>query len=78
MIPRAGRTAVGGSRDGALLVRVTAPPVEGAANEAVRRAVAAALGVAPTEVRIERGARGRRKVASAPAAAETRLVALAK
>lgn len=63
-------------RDGAVLVRVTAPPVEGAANEAVVRAVARALGLAPGEVAIERGGRGRRKLLSAPAAARERIAAL--
>ena len=32
VIPRAGRTGVAGTRDGALLVRLTAAPVDGAAN----------------------------------------------
>ena len=73
MIPRAGRTAVGGTRDGALLVRVTVPPVEGAANEAVVRAIAEALGVAPRDVAIESGAAARRKVVSVPASARERL-----
>jgi uncharacterized protein (TIGR00251 family) len=35
VVPRAGRTAVGGVRDDALLVRLAAPPVDGAANEAL-------------------------------------------
>lgn len=55
---------------------MTAPPAEGAANEAVVRALADALGVAPRDLAIERGARGRRKVVSAPAAAGPRLSAL--
>jgi hypothetical protein len=75
-MPRAARTAVGGDRDGALVVRVTAPPVEGAANDAVIRAVARALGVAPGAVAIERGDRGRRKLLSAPAGAREALEAL--
>ena len=70
------RTAVGGTRDGALVVRVTAPPVEGAANEAVIRAIAEALAVAPRDVAIERGGAGRHKVVSAPRAARERLLAL--
>lgn len=57
-------------------MRVAAPPVEGAANEAVLRALAEALGVPPRDIAIERGARGRRKVVSAPAAAGPRLAAL--
>jgi len=35
VIPRAPRTAVNGLRGGALLVRLAAPPVEGAANDAL-------------------------------------------
>jgi len=55
---------------------VTAPPVEGAANAAVVEALARALGVPRSGVVIERGARGRRKAVSAPAAARERLAAL--
>jgi hypothetical protein len=75
--PRASRTSVGGSRDGALAVRVTAPPLEGAANAAVARALAEALGVAPRDVKVELGLRGRRKLASAPASVRARLERLA-
>ncbi|HET8567704.1 MAG TPA: DUF167 domain-containing protein [Candidatus Limnocylindria bacterium] len=78
VVPRAGRTAVGGSRDGALVVRVAAAPAEGAANAAVVEALARALGVAPSDVRIERGARGRRKLVSVPEGASGRLAALMK
>jgi uncharacterized protein (TIGR00251 family) len=35
VIPRAGRTAVAGTRDGALLIRLAAAPVDGAANDAL-------------------------------------------
>jgi uncharacterized protein YggU (UPF0235/DUF167 family) len=75
--PRAGRAAVGGVRDGELVVRVTAPPVEGAANEAVIAALAGALGVARRDVRLEAGTRGRSKLVSAPVAARARLERLA-
>lgn len=43
--PRSSRTRVGGSSDGALIVRVSAPPVDGAANAAVVSALAAAFDV---------------------------------
>ena len=76
MVPRATRTAVGGRRAGALVVRVTAPPVDDAANEAVVEAVAHALGVPRGTVAIERGQRGRRKVLSAPASAKEALAGL--
>jgi len=47
--------------DGSLAVRVAAPPVEGRANEALRKAVAKALGVAPSRVTLVRGERSREK-----------------
>src|SRR6266550_4092266 len=43
--PRARRSELAGERAGALLVRVTAPPVEGRANEAVCRLIAKRAGV---------------------------------
>lgn len=68
LTPRGGRDAIGGvGDDGALRVRVAAPPVEGAANEALCRLLAHALGVAPGDVRIVGGAGGRRKLIEAKA-----------
>jgi uncharacterized protein (TIGR00251 family) len=60
--PRASRDAVAGERDGALVVRLTAPPVEGQANAALVRFLARRLGVAPSTVSVARGAKGRDKV----------------
>ena len=60
--PRGGRDAVEQVRGNALVVRVTAPPVGGAANESVRRLLAKACGVAPSRVTVVRGERGRDKV----------------
>src|SRR5437016_14668257 len=60
--PRAPRDELAGERDGALVVRVTAPPVEGEANAAVVRLLARRLGLAPSTLSIARGARGRDKV----------------
>ena len=60
--PRARRDEIAGERAGALLVRVTAPPVEGKANEAVRRLIAQRLGVAPGNVAVVRGATSRDKL----------------
>lgn len=48
--PRAARTEAAGEHDGALRVRVAAPPVEGAANEELTRFLARALNVAPKDV----------------------------
>ena len=76
--PRATANAVAGERDGALLVRVTAAPAEGEANAAVVKVLARALGVAPSAVRIERGAASRTKIVSLPAAAEELLARVVK
>ena len=62
--PRASKNALGGEREGALVVRLTAPPVEGAANEALARFLGKTLGVAPSAVRVVSGASGRNKVVS--------------
>ena len=59
--PRASRDEILGWRNDVLRVRVTAPPVEGAANAAVVALVARALRVAPSTVRVVRGERGRDK-----------------
>jgi uncharacterized protein (TIGR00251 family) len=61
--PRAPRSEIVGWRaDGALSVRVAAPPAEGQANAAVARLLAEALGLRPTAVTVEQGARGRDKL----------------
>ena len=62
--PRASRDGLSGEREGALVVRLTAPPVEGAANEALSRLLGKTLGVAPSAVRVVSGATGRNKVVS--------------
>lgn len=59
--PRASRESVLGVHDGALKVALTAPPVDGAANEALIAFVARALGVAKRDVRITAGQSSRRK-----------------
>jgi hypothetical protein len=76
--PRASRDALGGERDGALVVRLTAPPVEGRANEALARLLGHALGVPPSAVRVVRGAAGRdKRVAVAGVSAAAALERLA-
>ncbi len=59
--PRASRDEIAGMRDGVLAIRVTAAPVDDAANRAAVKLIAKRAGVAPSRVRIARGARGRRK-----------------
>jgi hypothetical protein len=55
VVPRASKSAVAGEHDGALRVRVAAPPVEGAANEELTRTLARALGVAARDVEVLSG-----------------------
>jgi len=60
--PRASRNAIIGVHEGALKVALTAPPVEGAANEALRKLIAKTFGVPKSNVEIMRGERGRNKL----------------
>ncbi|ALC13005.1 MULTISPECIES: DUF167 domain-containing protein [Sphingopyxis] len=59
--PGASRDAVA-IADGIVQVRVTAPPADGAANEAVLKLLAAALGCARRDLTLLRGATGRTKL----------------
>ena len=60
--PGASRTQVGGEHAGALLVRVSAPAVDGRATEAALAAVASAFGVRRRAVTLVTGATSRTKV----------------
>ncbi len=55
VVPRASKSEVAGEHDGALRVRVAAPPVEGAANVELVRTLAKALGVPARAVEIVGG-----------------------
>ncbi|HUF27909.1 MAG TPA: DUF167 domain-containing protein [Gemmatimonadaceae bacterium] len=59
--PRSSRTAIEGTHGDALRVRLTAPPVDGAANEALVRLLAESLGVPRHAVRIVTGSTSRTK-----------------
>jgi uncharacterized protein (TIGR00251 family) len=61
VIPRAGRTAAAGIRNGALLVRLSAPPVDGAANAELLAFLARALGVPKQRLTLISGERARTK-----------------
>jgi uncharacterized protein (TIGR00251 family) len=63
--PRASRSAAAGEHDGALKVRVAAPPVEGAANDELVRFLARSLGLAPRDVEIISGHTSRTKLVRA-------------
>jgi uncharacterized protein (TIGR00251 family) len=61
VIPRAPRSVVAGVRDGALLVRLAAPPVDGEANDALIVLMAGVLDVPRRDLAIVSGERSRRK-----------------
>lgn len=64
--PGARREAVGGRHGDALVVAVTAPAIEGKANDAVRKALAKAFSVRKQDVTIVTGERGRDKIIEVP------------
>lgn len=59
--PRAAKPGLGPLRGDRLRAAVSAPPVDGEANEAVRALVAKQLGVLRSQVALVRGATGRNK-----------------
>jgi uncharacterized protein (TIGR00251 family) len=75
--PRAKAPGVGGLHGDALKVRVAAAPVDGAANEAVVAALAAAFGCAARDVRVVSGASARRKIVDVDGATVAAAMALA-
>ncbi len=59
--PNAKKTEVVGWHDGALRIRLAAPPVDGAANDALRKWLAQQLNLPQSHIELLRGASGRRK-----------------
>jgi uncharacterized protein len=60
--PRAARSGIAGTRDDALLVRLNAAPVDGAANAELIDVIADAMGVPRRAVSISAGKKSRRKL----------------
>jgi uncharacterized protein len=75
LTPRAARERLVADPDGGggYRAHVTAPPVDGAANEALCKLVAKAAGVAPSRVTVVRGQRARQKVVCVDGVSETDL-----
>jgi uncharacterized protein len=73
VIPRAARDEIAGERAGRLLIRLTAPPVDGAANAALCRLVARRAGVAARQVSILRGHASRDKLVRVEGLSEAEL-----
>ena len=61
VIPRAPRTLVDGTRGGAILIRLAAPPVDGAANDLLVAFLSDALALPRRNIRIVSGEKSRDK-----------------
>jgi uncharacterized protein len=62
VVPRASKSAIAGEHDGALKVRVAAPPVEGAANDELVRFLAREFDVPTRDVEIRSGHASKTKI----------------
>lgn len=76
--PRASRSAAAGEHEGALRVRVAAPPVDGAANDELTRFLARALGLPRSAVEILSGHTSRTKLVRARGATAQQVRRLAE
>lgn len=74
--PGSSRTFVGGSHDGALVIKVGARAVDGRATTAALRALAEAIGVHHRDVLLVSGATSRSKVVEIPDGHQDRVAAL--
>ena len=61
VIPQASRAEIVCIQDGVFKVKVTAPPLEGAANEACIKMLASKLGLKKSQMEISAGSKSRRK-----------------
>ena len=61
VIPHASRAEILGVQEGAFKVKVTVPPVEGAANDACIKLLAKELGLKRCQLEITSGAKSRKK-----------------
>ncbi len=60
--PRASRNGIVVMEDGSLKIRLTAPPVDGAANEALIKYISDVLGLAKSQILIITGHTSREKI----------------
>lgn len=64
VVPRASRNTIAGIQDGAVRIRLTAPPVEGAANEALISFLSSVLRVPKRDIELVSGQTAPNKVVS--------------
>ena len=73
VVPRASRSEVGGEHNGALRVRISAPPVDGAANQELARVLAKSFREPQNAVEIITGANSKNKIVRLQGADASRL-----
>ena len=61
VIPKSSRNAVVGEHHGRLKIALTAPPVEGQANEALLKFLAKLLGISKSNLEVARGEKSKQK-----------------
>ncbi len=76
VVPRARKTAIDGVREGAMLIRLAAAPVDGAANELLIEFIAGLLDLPRRAVRVASGERSRRKRLAIDGVGADRILAL--
>jgi uncharacterized protein len=74
--PRASRSEIVGEQQGALRVRLAAPPVDGAANDALVELLAHLLNIRKRDIRIVTGTTSKRKVIEAEGVTPEQVLAL--
>jgi uncharacterized protein (TIGR00251 family) len=74
--PRSKRNAIEGERQGALTIRLTAPPLEDRANDSLRHLLAERLNVPVSAVRIVSGKKSRTKRVEIAGVTRTEVLAL--
>jgi len=78
VVPRASRSEIVGAHDGALRVRIAAPPVDGAANEELVRMLARAFKVSLAAVEITAGQTSKLKQVTVSGVASDMLMAFGR
>jgi len=60
--PRSKKNGIAEIRDGVLIIKVNAPPVEGAANKALKKLLSQTLGISKSNIEILKGKTSHRKL----------------
>ncbi len=76
VVPRASQNEVAGWEGEVVKIRLTAPPVEGKANQALLKFLAESLGIARAQIEIVAGSGSRRKLVRVRGVTEERLRAM--